>query len=165
MRTPTTNRSAGHSTAHGLAGAALLGVATGMRSTAGFGMLVLRDRSGDRGSSRLPAPLQTRPAKAAAVLGMGAELVLDKLPITGSRLDPPGLIGRVAFAGIGAALAARGSGIGPVPAAFVAAGSAVVAAKITHDLRARAAQRVPDAAVAAAEDLLSLRIAGFAARR
>ena len=159
MRTPA----ADHSTAYGLAGAALLGIATGMRSTAGLGMVILRD--GDGGASRLPGPLRTRPAKAAAVLAIGAELVLDKLPITGSRLDAPGLIGRVAFAGIAAALAARGSGIGPVPAALVAAGSAVVAAKICHDLRARAAQRIPDAAVAGAEDLLSLRIAGVAARR
>ncbi len=159
------NSAPDRSIAHGLAGAALLGVATGMRSTAGLGMLILCDGRGDDGMSKLPGPLQTRPAKAAAVLAMGAELVLDKLPITGSRLDAPGLIGRVAFAGIGAAIAARGSGVGPVPAAFVAAGSAVVAAKISHDLRARAAQRLPDPAIAPVEDLLSLRLAGLAARR
>ena len=149
--------------AAGAASAALLGVATGMRSTVGLGVLILREGAGDHSDGGLSGRLASRPAKAAALLAMGAELVLDKLPITGSRLEPAGLIGRVSFAALGGALAARGTGLDPVPAALVAAGSAVVAAKIMHDLRALADRRVPDAPVAVGEDLLSLRIAALAA--
>jgi uncharacterized membrane protein len=144
----------------GVTAAVLLGVATGMRSTAGFGVLILRDgRPGDRA---LPGPLGARLAKPAAVLAIGSELVLDKLPIAGSRLEPAGLVGRVSFAAIGGALVARGSGFGPLPAALVAAAAAVASAKVFHDLRALADRRVPDVAVALAEDALALRIAALA---
>jgi hypothetical protein len=134
----------------GLGAAALLGVASGMRSTAGLGVLLLR------GESRAAV-------KAAAVVAVGAELVLDKLPVTGSRLEAPGLIGRVTFAAIGGALVARGSGLGAVPAAVVAAGAALASAKAFHDLRALADRRLPDPAVAVAEDTLALGVATLAA--
>ena len=151
------------SSASALGAAALLGVATGMRSTAGVGVLVLH--GGPQGSSSLPGPFGARAAKPAAVLAMGAELVLDKLPITSSRLDPPGLIGRIAFAAIGGVLVARGSRLGPVPAALVAAAAAVASAKAFHDLRALADRKVPDPVVAVAEDLLALETANLAATR
>jgi uncharacterized membrane protein len=150
----------GRSGRGGLAAAALLGVATGMRSTAGFGVLILRDgRPGDRA---LPGPLGARLAKPAAALAIAAELVLDKLPIAGSRLEPAGLVGRISFAAAGGALVARGRGVGPVPAALVAVAAALASAKVFHDLRARADRRVPDVAVALTEDALALRIAALA---
>jgi hypothetical protein len=134
-----------------LGSAALLGVASGMRSTAGLGVLVLR------GGSRPGA------AKAAAVIAVGTELVLDKLPVTGSRLEAPGLIGRITFAAIGGALVARASDRGFVPAAVVAAAAALASAKVFHDLRALADRRLPDPAVAVAEDTLAIGVATLAA--
>jgi len=151
------------STGQALASAVLLGVASGMRSTAGLGVLVLL--GGDRADAPpLPRPLDARAAKPAAAVAIGAELVVDKLPVTGSRLDPPGLAGRVAFAAIGGALLARGSGLGRAPAAAVAAAAALASAKVFHDLRALADRRLPDAVVAVAEDALALGTATLAAR-
>jgi uncharacterized membrane protein len=145
-----------------LGSAVLLGVASGMRSTAGLGILVLRGGSRGRGAE-LPGPLAAPAAKAAAVVAIGAELVLDKLPVTGSRLEAPGLIGRVTFAAIGGALVARGSDLGALPAALVAAGAALASAKVFHDLRALADRRLPDPAVAVAEDALAIGVATLAA--
>jgi hypothetical protein len=146
------------STGSALKSALLLGAATGMRSTAGLGVLVLRG-----GPPRLPGPLAARAAKPAAAVAIGAELVLDKLPVTGSRLELPGLAGRVTFAAIGGILVARGSGLGPVPAALAATAAALASAKVFHDLRALADRRLPDPAVAVAEDALALAIASLAA--
>ena len=151
------------STGSALRSAVLLGVASGMRSTAGLGVLVVlgTDRSD---APPLPRPLAARVAKPAAIVAVGAELVVDKLPITGSRLDPPGLAGRVAFAAVGGALVARGSGLAPVPAAAIAAAAALASAKVFHDLRALADRRLPDPAIAVVEDALALGTATLAAR-
>jgi hypothetical protein len=54
----------------------------------------------------LPAALRHPAARRIAAVADGAELVADKLPMTPSRLDPPGLAGRLISAG----LAALGSG-------------------------------------------------------
>ena len=82
------------------------------------------------------------------------------MPFTGSRLEPAGLAGRIAFAGVAGALLARDRAV--VPSVVVAVAAAVVTAKLAHDLRARAAEKVPDRVVAVAEDLAALG-AGFAA--
>ena len=71
----------------------------------------------------------------------------------------------MSFAALGGVLVARGSRLGPVPAALVAVAAALASAKAFHDLRALADRRVPDPAVAVAEDLLSLEIANLAATR
>ena len=146
-----------------LAAAALLGVASGMRSTAGLGVLIVH-RGTRGGSADLPAPLQGNVARAAAVVAVGTELVLDKLPITGSRLEPPGLAGRVTFAAIGGVLVARGTGLAPLPAAAVAVTAALLSAKVFHDLRAAADRRLPDPAVAVVEDVLAIGVATLATR-
>jgi hypothetical protein len=145
-----------------LAAAALLGAASGMRSTAGLGVLIVH--RGTRGSADLPRPLQGNVARAAAVVAVGTELVLDKLPITGSRLEPPGLVGRVTFAAVGGVLVARGTGLAPLPAAAVAVTAALLSAKVFHDLRAAADQRLPDPAVAVVEDVLAIGVATLATR-
>ena len=69
--------------------AAVLGAATGMRSTVALAALVLRRSDG------LPAALRHPAARWIAAAGDGAELVVDKFPGTPSRLDPPGLTGRL----------------------------------------------------------------------
>jgi hypothetical protein len=114
------------------------------------------------GAFRRPA---ARPAAAAAV---AVELVLDKMPFTGSRLAPPGLVGRVAFAGLAAGLLAR---VGMTTArpevanavtavAVAAAGTAaLLAAKAGHDWRANLAKDYPDAVIAVGEDAIALALA------
>jgi hypothetical protein len=65
--------------------AAVLGAATGMRSTVALTGLILRRSDG------LPAVLRHPAARRIAAAAVGAELVVDKLPGTQSRLDPPRL--------------------------------------------------------------------------
>ena len=60
-----------------------------MRSTVALAALILRRSDG------LPAALRHPAARWIAATADGAELVADKLPGTPSRLDPPGLIGRL----------------------------------------------------------------------
>jgi len=151
----------GGSSGHLLGRGALLGVASGMRSTVGLAALV-------RGPTRdLPGVLAHRLARPAAGVAVGAELVLDKMPFTGSRLDPEGIAGRLVFAGLGAALLARRAQAGAAKGASVvllAVACSALSAKVAHDLRAKCAETVPDAAVAIGEDLLALGVAALACR-
>lgn len=134
--------------------AAVLGAATGMRSTVALAALILRRSDG------LPAALRHPAARWIAATADGAELVADKLPGTPSRLDPPGLIGRLIFAGLAAAVLARSEHRGPIPSVLTGSVAALAAAKICHDARAALARRLPDPVVAVAEDALAI---GFAA--
>jgi uncharacterized membrane protein len=92
-----------------------LGVASGMRSSLGFAAPGLR---GVRQAGFTPA-------NTVRLLGIGGELVVDKLPQTPSRLTPPGLIARFASGGAGALQLASRSGAAPkTRAAAVAIGVA-----------------------------------------
>jgi len=133
----------------------VLGAATGMRSTVGLASVILRRSPGLGGPFARPA------ARPAAVVAVGAEIVLDKLPFTGSRLDPPGLIGRAAFGALAAAGLARAGRRHPLPAAVVAAGAALATAKVAHDLRARVATGTNATAVALVEDATALALAAI----
>jgi uncharacterized membrane protein len=137
--------------------AALAGAATGLRSTVAVAALINRGR-------RLPGVLANPLARPAAGLGVATELVLDKLPFTGSRLDPPGLAGRLVFAAAAGALIARAAARPVLPAAAVACAAALVTAKVGHDARVAAAERVPPLAAAVVEDALALGLASAAAR-
>jgi uncharacterized membrane protein len=141
-----------------LVGAALAGAATGLRSTVGVGALT------ETGSSGLPTPLTTPVARVAAGLAVTGELVVDKLPNTPSRLDPPGLIARVALGSVAGAVIARASARPMVPAAVIAALAAAVSARVGHDLRQLASTRVPPLAAAVAEDVVAIGLATAAAR-
>ena len=141
-----------------LARAAALGAATGLRSSVGLATLVARRHDRSLGVLSRPA------AGPIAVLALGSELVIDKLPMTPSRLEPPGLASRVVFAAFAAAAFARSESEFPVPAAVLASAIALVAAKAGHDARAALGRRVPDVAVALAEDGVALGLAAFATR-
>ncbi len=147
------------SPARTLIGSALLGAASGMRSTAGFAAVI---RHGDR--SGLPPVFRHRLARPAAAIAVAVEVVLDKMPFTGSRLEAPGMAGRLVFAGAAAGLAARQRSRPVVPAALLAIATAAATAKASHDIRARLAETVPDRAVAVAEDLAALGIAAVGCR-
>ena len=137
---------------------AWLGVASGMRSTVALAAVIAR------GSPNLPGPLRHRLAVPAAGVAVAVELVLDKLPTTPSRLDPVGLIGRAGFAAGAAALHARGAHRRAATDAAVAAVTALITAKVAHDVRAAAGRRVPDLVAAVVEDGLALGIAALASR-
>ncbi len=87
--------------------AALLGLATGGRSTAGLTALAVTVTS-SRGGSPLTNPWTGR---AAVVAGLG-EAVVDKLPQTPSRLRPVVLGPRLAFGAVSGAILAHRAGGG-----------------------------------------------------
>jgi len=135
--------------------AAALGAATGLRSTVALAALILRRNDG------LPAVLRHPAARPAAALADAGELVADKLPATPSRLEPPGLAGRVVSASLAAAVLARSGHRRPLPAMAVASAAALAAAKVCHDARAALARHLPDPAVAVAEDALAIGLAAL----
>jgi len=137
--------------------AALLGVASGMRSTVGLAAVVLtRDRP-------LPGPLRRRLTGRAVAVSVVGELVADKLPTAHSRLEPPGLAARAVSAGLAALLASERQGAGVAAEVTVAATVALASAKVAHDVRARAAERWGATRAAVAEDAIALAIAFGAA--
>lgn len=141
-----------------LVSAALAGAATGLRATTGLGALI------ETASPGVPGPLTMPAGRAVAGLAVGGELVVDKLPNTPSRLEPPGLISRAVLASAAGAMIARASERPMVPAAAVAAVAALASARIGHDLRVLASRRVPPLAAALAEDVVALALAVAAAR-
>ncbi|HEX4186807.1 MAG TPA: hypothetical protein VHY83_02805 [Solirubrobacteraceae bacterium] len=142
-----------------LGAAILAGAATGLRSTVGVAALI------DDRSSGLPTWLARGPAVVLARLAVTGELVVDKLPSTASRLEPAGLAARAAFAAFAGAVIARSADQPVVPAAIVASATALASARIGHDVRVAASQRLQPCGVAAAEDGLALALAGAAAER
>jgi hypothetical protein len=135
--------------------AAALGAATGMRSTVALAALILRRSEG------LPAVLRHPAARPAAAVADAGELVADKLPTTPSRLEPPGLAGRVVSASLAAAVLARSGHRRPIPAMAVASAAALAAAKVCHDARAALARHLPDPVVGVAEDALAIGLAAL----
>jgi uncharacterized membrane protein len=137
-----------------LSSSVLVGLATGLRSQMGLAAVVLRmDKDG------LPSWLRTSAAARSVMVAAGAELVADKLPQAPSRLQPAGLAGRLVLGGLAGGLLAHAEQGLVVPAAALGSAAALLAAKVGHDLRARAAQRVPDPVVAVAEDGVAIALA------
>jgi uncharacterized membrane protein len=140
-------------------GSVLLGAASGARGQLGVATVVARSDPSLPGIFRHP---WTRRLLVAAAAG---ELVVDKLPTTPSRLEPAGIAGRLAMGALAGGLFARTRRAPWLPAAAIAAASAIVAAKIGHDVRARLAQRAPDPAIAVLEDALAFGLAVAGASR
>jgi uncharacterized membrane protein len=101
-----------------------------LRSTVGVVALVVTRSDG------LPCVLQRPAARAGAVFAVVGELVVDKLPTTGSRLAPGPLAGRLCLACAAGATLARSEDVPPAAAAAVAASAALAAAKAGYELRA-----------------------------
>src|SRR5438046_2273837 len=96
--------------------AAVLGAATGLRSTAGLVVLAWRWSEG-------PSAPFVRTAAAAVLC---TELVFDKLPTTRSRLDARPLGGRRFFAGVGGAALAGSNSLSVVARAALASTGVLV---------------------------------------
>lgn len=107
----------------------------------------------------LPSWLRTSAATRLVTVAAGAELVVDKTPWASSRLRPGPLAARLVLGGLAAGLLAHVERGPVVPAAALGSAAALLAAKVGHDLRARAAQKMPDAVVAVAEDGLAIALA------
>lgn len=139
---------------------AALGFAAGARSTLGVaGALVAARRAPGR-----PARRFERGRLAAGALAVGGELVVDKLPMTPSRLQTPSLVARiVSGAGGGAALArqAHARVAGPAVVGGVCAAAGALAGSAW---RQAAAARMPPWCAAVAEDAAALLLTSFAAR-
>jgi uncharacterized membrane protein len=139
--------------------AGLLGLATGGRSLIGGAALALTNPAG---GTTAGSWFDRRSTTRVAVLASAGELVGDKLPMTPSRLQPRGLVPRLALGALGAAVLAHreghstavaiaAAGLGSV-GAFVGAHAGatwrrVGAARLGRDLPAAL---IEDAAVLAA---------------
>ena len=137
----------------------LLGAASGARAQLGVATVVARS------DPSLPPIFRQPWTRRLLVVAAAGELVGDKLPTTPSRLEPLGIAGRLVMGALAAGLFAQTRRAPWLPAAATGASSAVVAAKIGHDVRARLAQHAPDAAVAVGEDALALGLAAAGASR
>ena len=137
----------------------LLGAASGLRGQIGVAVIAVRS------DPSLPPLLRQPWTRRVLVAAAAGELVADKLPNTPSRLEPAGIVGRLALGALAASLYAQTRRAPWPPAAGIGAASAIVAAKIGHDLRAQLAKQVPDPAVAVVEDAVALSLATEGAAR
>ena len=149
--------------------AASAGLATGMRSTMAFTAMAYAARLGNFSlrDHRLDRVLRSKPAL--PVLGLAAlgELVVDKLPMTPSRLEPGPLAGRLVGGSLAGALASRGRGGSPVTGALVGMAAALASSWIFNRGRTWIGDRtgIPDPVVAVGEDGLAIAAATYAAAR
>jgi uncharacterized membrane protein len=137
----------------------LLGAASGARAQLGVATVVAR--SDPALPSMFLRPWTRRLLMAAAA----GELVVDKVPTSPSRLEPPGIAARLVMGALAASLFAQTRQAPLLPAATIGASSAAVAAKLGHDVRARLAQYAPDPAIAVGEDVLAIGLAAAGASR
>ena len=130
-----------------------LGVASGMRTSLGLAAPgLLRGSAGAIGA-------------ALRVLSVAGELVIDKLPSTPSRLEPPGLGARFVSGGAGAATLCRSDGSAPAwPVIAGIAGAAAGAYGGVAWRRSSTSSR-PDWQGALAEDGVALALAFLACRK
>jgi uncharacterized membrane protein len=141
--------------------AALLGAASGSRSTMGLAALAVTARDGW---------LARPPVRLAFVVGAAIELVIDKLPITPSRLQARGLISRATTGAASGAIIARrvdrsNSTVQLGAAALIGAAAAVTSAVIGAGWRQLAARNFGgDWPGAVAEDIASATVALVAVR-
>lgn len=140
-------------------GSVLLGSASGLRSQLGLAAIAAR------ADPSLPSIFRRPWTRRILMAAAAGELVVDKLPTTPSRLEPAGIAGRLALGGVAAGLLARTRRAPWLPAAAIGSASAIVAAKLGHDVRARLAEHAPDPAVAVVEDALAFGLAAAGTSR
>lgn len=151
----------GWSVSPSFAGRALqVGFVTGLRSQVSLPLLAGMVQR-PPGTEPLPGPfdwLRSPRLLALTRLSAAGEIVVDKLPIVPSRLDPGPLLGRFVFAGVastGLALVARQA---PLPAAILGIIGGAVGSVAGNRARAYlvSSTALPDLAGAVVEDLLAI---------
>ena len=147
--------------------AASAGIATGMRGTVAITAIAYAARQGALSVryphlDRLLQAQPTLPLLATAVVG---ELIVDKLPMTPSRLEPGPLVGRLVGSGVTGALVSRGRGGSSITGALVGAVTALASSWAFGRGRVKISARtgVPDPVVAIGEDGLAIAFASLAA--
>jgi uncharacterized membrane protein len=139
----------------------LIGAATGSRSQSGIAALALTQPAGrGRGLSRLlGGDLRRRVYPLAAV----GEIVVDKLPKTPSRLEPRGLVARVALGGLAGAMLGQRLDQGVVVSSVLGAASATATSYGGARFRREASKKLRrDLPGAVAEDVVALKLAWVA---
>ena len=147
--------------------ALLLGIATGHRSQIANGMLALHHDDAPRRAGWRNWPVFRNPwGRKALIASSAGELVADKLPVVPSRLEPPTLMGRLAFGGLaGAAIGSEGAGRRSViQGAILGATGALIGNYSGYHTRKAIvdATGLPDPAVALAEDATAIALANAA---
>jgi uncharacterized membrane protein len=146
--------------------AALLGLATGSRSS--FGLAALAMTAASKPESQRHAWLTSRWTGRAAALAAAAEVIGDKLPKTPSRLEPAGFLPRLVFGGLGGSILSYRQGH-PIPhllaSAAVGAMAAAIGAQLGASWRTLAADQFDrDLPGALAEDCVAVAVAALAVR-
>ena len=135
--------------------ASLVGVMSGMRSMAGIATLSRHAGAHPKGFRNTIFALLASPVtgKLATAAQFG-EIVVDKLPILGSRTDPQPLIGRMVFGAVAGAAAMSEARKPAVLGILIGASSALVSSYAFYWLRRETgkALHLPDPIVALAED-------------
>lgn len=141
-----------------------LGAVSGARSASGLAAVALTSSAQDRGA--LAPRLGGRAGTAVAALLAAGELVVDKLPVTPSRLAAPALVPRLALGASAAAAVAQRDGHAPMLPALAGAAGAVAAAVLGARWRAYAKERFgTDLPGALLEDGAAALLGWAAARR
>lgn len=137
--------------------AAALGIVTGLRSQ--LPMAFLARTAEER---LLAHPV----ARWGSTVGAASELVIDKLPVTPSRLNPGSLTGRTVLGAIGGAVIARRLSGSPAGGAVVGGAGAVAGSFAGYHLRQQIGRRtgLPDPLIALLEDSIALTAATLLVR-
>jgi hypothetical protein len=137
----------------GVAEAALLGAAAGIRSMVPLATL------------GLTLPRRPLAYGAPVAVASAAELVYDKLPQAGERTAPGPLVARIGAGALAGGIA--GYVLGTSMALTGAAGglAALASTLLSHRARAAAARRVPPLVAALSGDLLAIGVAAVATQR
>jgi uncharacterized membrane protein len=103
----------------------VLGAATGLRSQLGVATVVARS------DPSLPSMFRHPWIRRLVLAAAAAELLVDKLPGTPSRLAPRGIVPRLALGALAAGLSAQTRQASWLPASALGASSAATAARLT----------------------------------
>ncbi|MFC9553976.1 hypothetical protein ACFTWF_24335 [Rhodococcus sp. NPDC056960] len=133
---------------------AVIGVASGLRSSTGVAAALLSRTSGSAHRTRLIG----------ATVVVGGEVVADKSPNIPSRLSPPALTGRLAAGGVGAAALARRDRTDTASALVIGAVGALAGSYGGARWRQWAGRRIADWQAAVAEDAVAFAMAAAALR-
>lgn len=143
-----------------LVNVATLGVVAGMRSQLPLALLSLAARRNRPGIEQFPEFLSSPKISALLLASAAGEIVVDKLPITPSRLMPGSLLVRAGIGGLAGALLTSSTNVTPLRGAAVGAVGALVGSYAGYTVRSRlvSVTGLPDPLFAVLEDATAVAI-------
>ena len=143
-----------------------LGIVAGMRSQLPLALLSLAAHQSGRDKQTLPEFMTSRKATALLLASAAGEIVVDKLPVTPSRLMPGSLVVRASTGGLAGVLLSRGTALAPIPGAALGAVGALVGSFAGYRVRAGlvATTGLPDPLLAVLEDVTAVAIGSHAVK-